>query len=100
MDKPTTPTKKVRRAVIVVDGSETAVAITDLFDRTAKCLALCNEFSQAIAAETDQGRNGKAITEISLRFATGLVSTYRGAVQMVADQTLFKDLEIDSKAVN
>jgi hypothetical protein len=99
MEKPTTPAKQCRHVAIVVANSSTAAAIAELFDRTAKCLALCNEFSQAIAAETDQGRNGKAMAEISLRFATGLVSTYRSAVQMVADQTLFRGLEIDKRGL-
>jgi hypothetical protein len=100
MEKPTTATKKCRHVAIVVDGSDTAVAITELFDRTAKCLALCNKFTQAFARQTDQGRDPNAVANVTLRFATGLISTYHGAAQMVADQTLFKNLEIDKKAVN
>jgi hypothetical protein len=100
METPTTPTKKCRHVAIVVSDTETAAAIAELFDRTSKCLALCNEFSKSIVTETNGGSDSKAITDISLRFATGLVVNYRGAGQMVADQTLFRNLEIDKRGLN
>jgi hypothetical protein len=100
MEQPTTPTKKCRRVAIVVDSSAAAVAITELFDRTARCLALCDEFTKAFARTTDEGRDTKAAAGITMRFAIGLISTYHGAGQIVADQTLFRNLEIDKAGVN
>lgn len=85
---------------VVAGDAETAVQAMQVFNRTAYCLDLVNEFAQQLVTQTDGGRNAEQALEITLRFAESFTALYpRGPEQCIADREMFRSVKVDLPGV-